>query len=224
MKNKTQTSEGGEVIKTADNKLNYNMYHWGPLLFKTTLRQDDINALKGICSQPKEIWSENLAGIIEGEYKIDSATYTKIITPYLKAYQSAYKEWYGLVLNAVETTAAWVNFMKKGECNPPHIHHNCHLSSTLILDIPDKLKKEQKNWKGTGDGPGALSFFIGNPQNFHTNSLAFLGEVGDFFIFPWNLTHSVSSFTSDITRMSIAANFKISDNNIFEKKDGKEEA
>ena len=26
MKNKTQTSEGGEVIKTADNKLNYNMY------------------------------------------------------------------------------------------------------------------------------------------------------------------------------------------------------
>ena len=221
MKNKTQTSEGGEVIKTADNKLNYNMYHWGPLLFKTTLRQDDINALKGICSQPKEIWSENLAGIIEGEYKIDSATYTKIITPYLKAYQSAYKEWYGLTLNAVETTAAWVNFMKKGECNPPHIHHNCHLSSTLILDIPDKLKKEQKNWKGTGDGPGALSFFIGNPQNFHTNSLAFLGEVGDFFIFPWNLTHSVSSFNSDVTRMSIAANFKISDNNIFEKKDEK---
>mgnify|MGYP003137468749 FL=1 len=221
MKNKTQTSEGGEVIKTADNKLNYNMYHWGPLLFKTTLRQDDINALKGICSQPKEIWSENLAGIIEGEYKIDSATYTKIITPYLKAYQSAYKEWYGLVLNAVETTAAWVNFMKKGECNPPHIHHNCHLSSTLILDIPNKLKKEQKNWKGTGDGPGALSFFIGNPQNFHTNSLAFLGEVGDFFIFPWNLTHSVSSFNSDVTRTSIAANFKISDNNIFEKKDEK---
>ena len=217
------TMKGGQTQERADQQY-YTMYHWGPLLFRTTIRPDDIKALKDLCNKSKEVWSDNLAGIIKGEYKIDSGAYTKIITPYLKAYQKAYKEWYGLKLNAVETTAAWVNFMKKGESNPPHIHHNCHLSSTILLDIPDKVKEEQKNWKGTGEGPAALSFFVGNPQNFHTNSLAFKGEVGDFFIYPWNLTHSVSNFTSKTTRVSLAANFRIADDNIFEKKDGKEKA
>jgi hypothetical protein len=46
---------------------------------------------------------------------------------------------------AVETTAAWVNFMKEGESNPPHIHHNCHLSSVLVLDVPDKIKKNKRH-------------------------------------------------------------------------------
>jgi len=220
---------GGEVshpvhVDSKTEMLNYTMYHWGPLLFKTTVRPEDIKILKKLCDEDKENWSDNLAGIIDGEFKIDSAEYTKIISPYMKAYQAAYKEWYGLHLKAIETTAAWVNFMKKGESNPPHIHHNCHLSSVIILDVPDIIREEQKKWKGTGEGPAALNFFVANPQNFHTNSLGFKCEVGDFFIFPWNLTHSVSSFKSDATRITLAANFKLADDNIFEKKDGKEKA
>lgn len=207
--------KAGETTNTQAT-LEYTFYHWGPLLFKTTIKPDDLKALRELCDKGGEDWTDNLAGIIKGEYKIDSGTYTKIITPYLKAYQAAYKTWYGLNLRGVETTAAWVNYMKAGECNPPHIHHNCHLSSTIILDIPDKVRKEQQDWKGTGEGPGALNFFVANPQNFHTNSLAFKGEVGDFFIFPWNLTHSVTNFRSDVTRISLAANFKIADDNIFE--------
>ena len=206
--------------------LNYTIFHWGPLLFRTKIKPDDIKALKKLCSESNEDWTDNLAGIIKGEYKIDSPTYTKIITPYLRAYAVAYKKWYGIKLNAVETTAAWVNFMKSGESNPPHIHHNCHLSSVLVLDVPDVIKEEQKAWKGTGDGPAALNFFVGNPQNFHVNTFGFKPEVGDFFIFPWNLTHSVSTFKSDSTRITVAANFKVSDENIFATKevpDGKKE-
>ena len=218
-----KTIKAGETKKKVDD-LNYTMFHWGPLLFKTTIRPDDIKALRKICDEGTESWSDNLAGIIKDEYKIDSPAYTKIITPYLKAYQAAYKTWYGLNLSTVETTAAWVNYMKKGESNPPHIHHNCHLSSTILLDIPDSIQKEQKAWKGTGEGPEALTFFVANPQNFHTNSLAFKGEVGDFFIFPWNLTHSVSNFKSKATRITLADNFTVGDDNIFEKKDGKKEA
>ena len=51
------------------------------------------------------------------------------------------------------------------------------------------------------------------------NTFGFRPEVGDFFIFPWNLTHSVSSFTSDATRITLAANFNIADDNIFETKE-----
>ena len=219
------TTKGGES-KEQVKELSFSMYHWGPLLFKKKVKKEDLEALKIICKESTENWSENLAGIIDDEMKIDSGKYTKIITPYLKAYKQAYFNWYGLELKAVEITAAWVNYMKSGESNPPHIHHNCHLSSTLITEMPDEIRQEQKDWKGTGEGPAALSFFMGNPQNFHTNSFAFQAEPGDFFIFPWNLTHSVSTFKSNVVRSSVAANFMIKDNNIFEKKkeNGKDKA
>ena len=210
-----------------EEKLDYTFFHWGPLLFRTTIKPNDIKALRKLCDESNEDWTDNLAGIIKGEYKIKSEDYTKIIKPYLRAYGIAYKKWYGINLKAVETKAAWVNFMKNGESNPPHIHHNCHLSSVLVLDVPDVIKEEQKAWKGTGDGPAALNFFIGNPQNFHVNTFGFRPEVGDFFIFPWNLTHSVSSFKSKATRITVAANFKVADENMFEKKEvlnGKKEA
>ena len=194
--------------------MDYNIYHWGPLLFKTTLRPSDVNALKELCDKAEGDWSENLAGIIKDEKSLDSNAYTNIIHPYLKAYQQAYKTWYGLDLTTVETKAAWVNFMKKGESNPPHIHHNCHLSSVIFIDIPEEIEKEQKDWKGTGEGPGGLTFFVANPQNFHTNSFSFRPKVGEFFIFPWNVTHSVNNFYSDVTRVSIAANFLLKDNSI----------
>jgi len=213
-----ETHEGGEqkLISATDWTMEYNIYHWGPLLFKIKVRPSDIESLKKITNKATENWSENLAGIIKDERSIDQKEYTKIIKPYLKAYQQAYKTWYSLDLTDIQTTAAWVNFMKKGESNPPHIHHNCHLSSVLFLDIPEPIQEEQKNWKGTGEGPASLSFFMANPQNFHTNSFAFRPKVGEFFIFPWNLTHSVASFNSDVTRISIAANFLLKDNNMMQ--------
>ena len=137
-----ETYEGGEqmLISESDWTMEYNIYHWGPLLFKVTIRPSDVESLKKIANKATENWSENLAGIIKDERSIDQKEYTKIIKPYLKAYQQAYKTWYGLDLSDIQTTAAWVNFMKKGESNPPHIHHNCHLSSVLFLDIPEPIK------------------------------------------------------------------------------------
>ena len=202
-----------------EEKIDYMFFHWGPLLFRTKIKTKDVKALKKLCDKSNEVWSDNLAGIIKGEYKIKTEPYTKIIKPYLRAYAVAYKNWYGIKLKSIETTAAWVNYMKAGEANPPHIHRNCDLSSVMVLDVPKSLQKEQKEWRGTGYGPAALQFFVGNPQNFHVNQFGFKPEVGDFFIFPWNLTHSVSTYKSKGIRATAAANFKIIDDNMFEKKE-----
>jgi hypothetical protein len=61
-------------------------------------------------------------------------------------------------------------------------------------------------------------FITGNPQPFQTHSFEFRPEIGDFFIFPWNLTHSVSNFRSDVTRISLAANFSLLEAQLGEKK------
>lgn len=199
-------------------EIEYTTYPWGPLLFKSRVKLEDIKELKKICNAATENFSSNLAGIIKDERVIDKFEYLNIIKPYFKAYQKAYQNWYGVNLEGIKVNHAWVNFMKKGESNPPHVHNGCDLSSVLFIDIPDEIKKEQREWKGTGSGPGSLMFITGNPQPFHTHSFEFKPEIGDFFIFPWNLTHSVANFRSDVTRISVAANFSLLESQPGEKK------
>tara|TARA_R100001143_G_C3300901_1_gene105571 strand:+ start:99 stop:644 length:546 start_codon:yes stop_codon:yes gene_type:complete len=173
------------------------------------IKTGDVKAVRKICDGGTEKFNTDLAGIIDDEIIIDKIKYIEILHPYLLAYKQAYKLWYNKTIDKITADSAWVNYMKKGECNPPHIHEGCHLSSVLLLQVPETLKKEQKNWKGTYTGPGALMFSVGNPQAFHTNIFNFKPEEGDLFIFPWNLTHSVSTYKSDATRISVAANFSL---------------
>ena len=56
-----------------EEKLDYTIFHWGPLLFRTKIKPNDIKALRKLCDESNEVWSDNLAGIIKGEYKIKSA-------------------------------------------------------------------------------------------------------------------------------------------------------
>tara|TARA_R100001244_G_scaffold62324_1_gene52041 strand:- start:17 stop:607 length:591 start_codon:yes stop_codon:yes gene_type:complete len=187
-------------------------YYWGPLLLKIILRNEEIQALKKLCNeaQLKKIdHRKHLVGVIKEELTIDKKKYAAIVEPYLDSYLVSYENWYGRKIKKIETGSVWVNFMKKGEFNPPHIHPNYDLSSVLYLDIPPGLKKEAQQFKGKPGGPGAVNFFIAGPQAFHNNFHTFQPEVGDFFIFPWTLTHFVGPFQSSGTRTSIAANFKI---------------
>jgi methylglyoxal synthase len=61
-----------------EEKLNYTIFHWGPLLFRTKIKPNDIKALRELCDEGNEVWSDNLAGIIKGEYKIDSELILKL--------------------------------------------------------------------------------------------------------------------------------------------------
>ena len=190
-------------------KEQFNIHYWGPLLFKMKIKTGDVKAVRKICDGATEKFNTQLAGIIDDEVIIDKIKYIEIIHPYLMAYKQAYKLWYSKIIDKITVNSAWVNYMKKGECNPPHVHDDCHLSSVLLLQVPETLKKEQRDWTGSGMGPGVLSFSTGNPHAFHTNSFEFKPEAGDFFMFPWNLTHSVSTYKSDVRRISIAANFSL---------------
>ena len=187
----------------------FTIHYWGPLLFRMRIKTEDIKAVRKICDGAKENFNWSLAGIIDEEITIDKTKYIEILHPYLMAYKQAYRLWYHKIINKITANSAWVNYMKKGECNPPHVHDNCHLSSVLLLQVPETLKKEQRDWKGNGMGPGGLIFSTGNPQAFHTNIFNFLPEEGDLFIFPWNLTHSVACYKADATRISVAANFSV---------------
>ena len=197
-----------------DNKKNndptspYQLFNFGPMLCKMKLDDANLKKYTKFVSKKTSFINETLAGVIKHEHSVDLQKYGEIINPYLSIFYEGFQRWYGIrPPSKLLLTRAWANFMVAAEFNPPHTHPNCDFSSVLFVKIPKELKEEHKKFKGTGAGPGALSFFYGGNQNFSICYMHFFPEEGDFFMFPASLTHFVSPFTSGGERISLSANF-----------------
>ena len=205
-------SPPGHVQQTNRLKMEipYNFFYWGPLLFKIKVSPKDLKKFASLCSKKDSSAQETLVGVIEHEHYVNSTKYDKIIEPYLDSFRHCYQHWYGQLLTKKITTATtWVNFMKAGEFNPPHIHTRCDFSSVLFTKIPSKLKEENKAFKGKGGGPGAITFIYGEFSVNNIHSHFFFPEEGDFFMFPASLNHFVAPFLSKGERISMSANFRL---------------
>ena len=191
-----------------EENIHYNYYFWGPLLFKATVNDSDLKKLRAICKKRKDLdYRHNLAGVIDNEYEIDRQDFINITQRYMSAYAQAFKIYYGKEMpGGLNIDSAWVNYMKKGESNPMHIHLPCDLSSVLYLDVPDELLEEQRQFRGKGGGPGSISFFNQCPAPGFVGQQVFKPKTGDFFIFPSTLMHYVNPFKSKVTRVTMAAN------------------
>jgi|TARA_R110002020_G_scaffold30805_5_gene96776 uncharacterized protein (TIGR02466 family) len=188
-------------------ELTYHYFYSGPLVFKTKIKDKDLKAMYKLCNKKKDV-SKTLAGIVSGEYKIDSIQYQKIMQKYLNLFELAYFDWYQDKLsNKIKVKSSWVNYMKPGDCNPTHVHTNCNFSSVLFIKIPKNLNQEISQCKGNKSMPGGLTFDLHSAMEYHIFSKTFEPHIGDFYMFPYNVKHSVNSFKSKGERISIAANF-----------------
>jgi hypothetical protein len=192
-------------------RIEYQFYHWGPFLYKTKLLPEEIKKIKTLCKKnKKKDYRSQLAGLIKHEYQIDSKKLFPIIFPYLNSYSQAYIDYASKLMGTkIELTTSWVNYMTKFESNPLH-SHNEDLSFVIYTDVPKKLKQEVKNTVGNIQ-PGAINFIHALENKKNTiNKHTFMPEVGDFFIFPASLNHSVNHFQSEGERVSVSGNLKIS--------------
>ena len=206
---KKENGHTTEFMNNNKKALSYNFFHWGPLLFKIKLNPTDLNSCLKLCSKKSSEVNETLAGVIKHEHYVNSHKYYKIIDPYLALFRHAYNHWYNKPLTqSIMVTSSWVNFMVAGEYNPPHIHTDCDFSSVLFIQIPKKIREENKKFTGTAGGPGSISFTYGEPQKYSLSKKSILPEEGDLFIFPATLTHFVAPFMSKEERISIGANFR----------------
>ena len=193
---------------TIENKFNYFFPYFGPLLVGTNLTKDQLKKLKKICNK-KISHNKMLAGHFKDEYLLNVTDYGNIIKPQLELYQKLYKDFYLKELKSIQTKVAWVNYMKAGDFNPPHVHPGCRFSSVIFLKIPKELTTELNEFEGTGEGPGHLVFRYGEYQERDLNNMwATMPKEGDMFIFPSFLAHWVFPFKSkNVERISIAANY-----------------
>jgi len=189
--------------------IRYNYLHWGPFLYKTSLEKEEIEKIKNVCSKESKDYRDNLAGLIKHEHVIDVEKIFPLILPYINSYLEGYST-YGLkpMGNKIKLVSAWVNYMTKFESNPLHTHDD-DLSFVIYTEVPQELKQEVKNTIGN-TRPGCINFIYNlGSQKYAIDQHTFLPEIGDFFIFPASLHHSVNHFQSEGERISVSGNLKI---------------
>jgi hypothetical protein len=191
--------------------INYNYFHWGPFLYKTSLEKEEVEKIKNLCSKESKDYRDNLAGLIKHEHVINVEKMFPFILPYVQSYIQAYSTYSNKPMgNKIELKAAWVNYMTKFESNPLHTHDD-DLSFVIYTEIPEELKQEVNDTVGNTQ-PGAINFmYTLGTDKYYVNQHTFIPKVGDLFIFPASLHHSVYHFQSEGERVSVSGNLKITD-------------
>jgi len=203
-------TKSSDFTKNSPGLIPYHFFYWGPLLCRMKIQSKALKECAKLCSKKSSDVNEKLVGVIKHAHYISAGACYKVLEPYLNSFREAHQQWYGTPLTKdIMVRAAWANFMKAGEFNPPHIHTGCDFSCVLFVKVPEKLKEENKKFTGLGGGPGSLSFTYGESQPHSLSRKYFFPEEGELFIFPAILSHFVAPFLSKGERISMSANFKL---------------
>ena len=105
--------------------------------------------------------------------------------------------------------SAWAVCQFQNEYNPVHYHTACNISSVMYLKIPkfDKRWKEDRHFKdNTVDGCIEFVNGITDLMGMEMGTYRHRPKVGELFLFPSNLLHTVYPFKGDSERRSLAFN------------------
>ena len=110
-------------------------------------------------------------------------------------------------LKSIEIIRCWVVRQFQNEYNPVHLHSG-HISGVGYLKVP-KSFGEVSEKKKTND-KGNLTFISGSDNLFSKATHVIKPEVGDFYLFPNYLLHTVYPFSdTDEERRSISFNAQL---------------
>ena len=118
-------------------------------------------------------------------------------------------------INRIQTgvLSAWYVRSFAGDYNPVHTHTNCELTCVGFLKVPD-LSKERtksgsnslnKNYSPAGHLEILSSIGV-TPSSFENDRIGFKPKVGNWYLFPANIRHSVYPFKCDGERRSFSIN------------------
>ena len=101
---------------------------------------------------------------------------------------------------------SWIVSQYKGEYNPWH-KHSGNFSAVMYLKIPEGMNKfMEKEYDDHYPCSGLIQFMYGESQDFRSDTLTCLPEVGKMYLFPSWLKHSVYPFYCEGERRSLYFN------------------
>ena len=169
--------------------------------------------------------NQDLAGNIKHEYAIPkgkaavSPMLMQMIIKHQEKYPNFFKKAHSTInykACEIELFNLWVNFQKKYEFNPMHVHDGLY-SFVIWHKVPYTMKDEKERLASMMDNDfraGMFAFFFSDPSGKITQEALPVDKSweGKVALFPANLNHCVYPFyTSDEYRISISGNlgFKI---------------
>ena len=194
---------------------------FGPSLGKVNIPENLIikinNYIDEVIEKNKEAaqlndYGSSLAGQVKQEIRLPKEIVEGELLDYLISISKTYvKLSCGQEITKFELMSAWVVRQFENEYNPAHVHGG-HLSGAGYLKLPDNFGETiQENKKNVH---GNINFIHGTEQFLSKGALSEKPRVGDFYIFPHYLFHSVNPFIGSGERRSLSFNAKI-DEEIF---------
>ena len=154
-------------------------------------------------------FSNQLAGKVKQEFLLENEFMQEIKWGEFLA--KAIKEWLQEDLNkelkSIDIIRCWIVRQFQNEYNPVHLHSG-HISGVGYLKVPKSFGSISKK-KNIND-KGRLTFIHGSVNLFSKATYVIKPEVGDFYLFPNYLMHTVYPFSdTDEERRSISFNAQI---------------
>jgi hypothetical protein len=171
----------------------------------------------------KEGYNKELAGNITREYQLKDCHdhVAQTVLPYILAYEQHFellKETPFLTNyppeSKIEMETTWVNFQKKHEFNPPHIHGGTY-SFVIWLQVPYDIKDELAlSHSASSKDPlsGHFSFQYTNTVGRVRPQILPVDKTwqGVIAVFPAEMLHAVYPFyTSDDYRITVSGNYSV---------------
>ena len=210
--------ETGKVEETKQNSdVKIQVLTLGEIVVKFEMPEKFVNDINEVFDSKEETtvdWSTQLAGKIKKEKLVNhllddniKGTFQMCFQEYMQRCGSVLTKTHQLVLDN-----AWINDMYANEYNPAHFHASKNslvgLSSVLFLKTPDTYGKEIINPNTPSNGH--LEFIGGQQHSLAISQLRLSPKVGDFFIFPYTLVHTVYPFSgTDQVRRTLSYNCDI---------------
>ena len=188
---------------------------FGPSIVKLKIPDEIVNAMNDytdkiiIDKQKLENLDHGagLAGNVHQEFlldinfmkKIDWANFlAKVCSQWVKHHN-------GRELKDFKIIKSWIVRQFKNEYNPAH-HHTGHISGVGYLKVPDNLGTTSQKNKNVNQN-GKLELIDSSPKLMCRGNYIVKPEVGDFYLFPAYLLHTVYPFSgSDDERRSVSFN------------------
>ena len=193
---------------------------FGPSIIKIEIPKEMIETLNNFVDQviidekrSKELDNgKNLAGNVKQEFKIEIDLIKS--SGFLNFLASATSKWIEKTENKKLTNfnliSSWIVRQFENEYNPIHSHGG-HISGVGYLLLPKDYGKtfqitKRKNFNGN------LSLIHGSKMFNSSSVYNIVPKVGDFYLFPNYLMHTVYPFYGDDERRSVSFNATIDEN------------
>ena len=169
-------------VKIPDNILNeINKY-----IDKTITDSDKMNELN---------YGNNLAGDVSQEFRLENEFMER--SGWLNFLASSVQKWIKIMQNRevkkFNLINSWVVRQFKDEYNPVHWHGG-HISGAGFLKIPETLGKHFQEKRDREYLGGSLTLIHGSRQFLSNSKLQIKPSIGDFYLFPNYLMHTVYPF------------------------------